>query len=254
MVTIKKLSRDTPFNRFDYVFEDEKRFDKLLPYLYPKLEDTWSVAIIEPKMPYIRTLLTTSYTPNWIDITVFLDKGGYDQISLEFPKILEVEKSPWEQYMELLKTRDVTIADNAAKELYFRAGPRLGDLEAALDKLKDIESISLKDISKVFPPVSRVYAKQVAQAFLNQDKKAWFLYSKLEQELGIEYAYYSIRKYINKLFKEKDDYLLNKPTKDKAVTSIDAYSVNLAYFLFSQSTSPKQLPAIMSCVERRAKC
>lgn len=251
MLSLHAHSKDTKLFGVDYILEDKDRLLKLLPYLVPKLEGVWYVALIEPTLETVRMFLNTNIVQDHIKLDIYLDRSSLEQILLEYPSLSVKELTPWEVYQQIISRFPVPMDSKAMREIYFRVGPKREALEEALDKFKELDYVTVRDVDKLYVPRRRIYARQVAQAFLTKDKNRWKKYCALEQELGISIAYYAIRKYIRKLFKEKDKYLNNKETTDKMVDKIDVYTIIHAYYLFSQSTDYHQLPALLSCIERR---
>ena len=253
MLTFHPLARGNKFPSADYIFEDIESFSSMLPYMLPKIEGDWNIVLIDPPLDRVRIYVSTEVIPEYLNLAIYLDKEKLGQILMENPKLHAEKTSPWDKYLKLLADFPVQFDPKAAKELFYRVGPETDKLERALELLKDCSYVTIKELNKRFVATRRVYARQVAIAFLSHERpdKCWSLYNQLEHDLGMEISYYAIRKYIRKLMKEKDAYLSNKDTKDNAVTKIDVYSVIHAFYLFNQSTSYKQLPALLSCIERR---
>jgi hypothetical protein len=245
------LRKDTKLAKSDYVFDDTDKFALILPYLKPKLNGDWAVAIVEPPIDVVRNYIRADNIPPWLNVTVYMEKGALSQLFMEFSHLSTKEPSPWEKYIELIKEFDVPMEDKAMREIYYRAGPSTESLTEALELFRDLEFVRMPDVNKRLLPVRRVYARQVLIAFLQKDKYAWKKYSQLENELGVAISFFAMRKYLRKLLNEKNAYLRNKPVTDKAVTSVDIYTIIHAYLLFETASSEKQLPSILSCIERR---
>ena len=50
MIELRQHKKDMDFSSFDYVFEDVKKFEDVLPFLLPKLEGEWRILLVEPKL------------------------------------------------------------------------------------------------------------------------------------------------------------------------------------------------------------
>ena len=61
------------FTPYDYVFEDVKKFEDVLPFLLPKLDGEWHILLVEPKPSYIRTYLDTSVIPSYIHLLITVE-------------------------------------------------------------------------------------------------------------------------------------------------------------------------------------
>lgn len=252
MVELRQHRKDMDFSIYDYVFEDVDKFEKVLPYLLPKLEGSWKLLLVEPKMEHIRCYLDTSVIPSYIDLLITVDANQLEQLYLERPNLVEKERTPWDIYMDLIKQFPVPMEDKALRELYFRVGPKETDLAAALVELEQYDYISMKVINKHFAPVQRVFASQVVRAFLlGRFRLGWTLLSKLETEIGSTVSFYAIRKYLRRLLKEKEQYLQNEDVKERIVEQVDGYTLILLYWLFETATSPNQLYPILQMFERR---
>lgn len=252
MVELRQHRKDMDFSSFDYVFEDVSKFEKVLPYLRPKLEGEWKLLLVEPKMEHIRTYLDTSVIPSYISLLITVDPNQLTQLYLERPGLVEKERTPWDIYMDLIKQFPVPMEDRAMRELYFRVGPKDTDLAAALTELEQYDYITIREINKHFAPVQRVYANQVVRAFLLYGgKRAWNMLSVLEKEIGSTVAFYAMRKSIRRILHDKELYLRNEDFKERVVERVDGYTIILLYWLFETATSPNQLYPILQMFERR---
>lgn len=252
MIELRQHRKDMDFSSYDYVFEDVKKFEEVLPFLFPKLEGEWNILLVEPKPACIRTYLDTSVIPSYIHLLISVDKNQLEQLYLERPNLVEKERTNWDVYMDLIKEFPVPMDDKAMREIYYRTGPKEENLRAALNELCDYTTITMKEVNKHFAPVNRVYANQVMRAFLvGRYRQAWAMLSMLEREIGSTVAFYAMRKSIRRLFAEKCRYLQNESIKDTLVERVDGYTIILMYWLFEGATSPEQLYPILLMFERR---
>lgn len=252
MIQIRKHSRDIDFNIYDYVIEDSDKFLSLLPFLTPKVEGDWHVIIIEPKLAFIRMCLDTEIIPEYLDLVITVEQSLLDQLYLERPNLVEKEKSNWDRYLDMLASFSSILANKTMYEIYRRCGPREDNLRAALDTLSQYPVITMREINKHFAPVTRVYAKQVVQAFLRKHySSAWKMLGILEADIGSTVAFYAMRKSIRSVFQAKCKYLRNEETTEYIVESVDVYTIILLYWLFESATSPEQLYPILLMFERR---
>lgn len=251
MIDLRKHQKYVDYSIFDYVFEDGASFESILPYLAPKLQGQWEVALVEPKPVFVRTFLDTSIVPSYIHLTMFIEGRQLEQLYLERPQLVEKEKSSWDTYMDLIKTYPIPIDDKALREIYYRKGPKEADLREALNTLSDYPVITLREVNKHFAPVQRVYASQVVRLFLQKDfKKAWKSLPVLERELGTTIAFYAMRKNIRAVFEAKCKYLQNEETKESIVATVDSYTIVRLYWWFEVATGPEQLYLILAMFEK----
>lgn len=252
MIELRQHKKDIDFSAYDYVFEDVKKFEDVLPFLLPKLEGEWNVLLVEPKLAQIRTYLDTTIVPSYIHLVITVEASQLSQLYLERPGLVEKEKTSWDIYMELLKSFQVPMDDKAMREIYKRKGPKEEDLRKALEELADYPAITISTVNKHFAPVHRVYANQVVRSFLCRDfKRAWRMLSILESELGTPIAFYAMRKNIRRIYEEKCKYLRNEDTREWIVSKVDGYTIILLYWWFEEATSPEQLYPILTMFERR---
>lgn len=252
MIELRQHKKDMDFSSFDYVFEDVKKFEDVLPFLLPKLEGEWRILLVEPKLSYIRTYLDTSIIPSYLNLIITVEPNQLEHLYLERPQLVEKERTSWDIYMDLIKEFPIPMDDKAMRELYYRTGQKEENLRAALDQLLDYPVITMREINRHFAPVNRVYANQVMRAFLfGRYKQAWAMLSMLEREIGSTVAFYALRKNIRKLFSEKCKYLQNETVTEKTVERVDGYTIILMYWLFETATSPDQLYPILLMFERR---
>ncbi|MDR1523280.1 MAG: hypothetical protein LBS29_04950 [Endomicrobium sp.] len=252
MVKFQRLTKAVKMYGADYVYNDIEDFYTILPYLAPKLKGDWTIYILGKSIAEVNKCLEDGFIPEYLDVTIFLDVNTLQSLLLKYPSLEISDISDWDKFMRLIEEFPVLFEKKAMNELYKRVGPKTDDLEKALDSLKGLEYISYKDITSRFLSVNKVYARQVLRLFLLQDMRyAWKLYSTLEEDIGIDIAFYSMRRYMYMLFEEKLNYLSNKSYRDKLVQKVDAYTINYAYYLFTQATSPKQLLSILWAIEKR---
>jgi hypothetical protein len=245
------LGKDVRIGKADYIFEDMDKFDAILPYLKPKIVGEWHIALVDANVGRVKQYIKSDAIPKWLNVSVYLDKKLVEQLVLEFPGLEVRDLNPWERYINLIKEFNVPMEDKAMREIYYRAGPSTQNLAETLEEFRNLDFIRMSDVNKRLPPVKRVYAKNVLLSYLRNKPYAWKLYCSLEEELGLKIAFYAMRKYMRKLFFEKTKYLLNKHVTDKAVLDVDVYRIIHAYYLFESAVAYKQLPAILSSIERR---
>lgn len=137
MIELRQHRKDMDFTPYDYVFEDVKKFEDVLPFLLPKLDGEWHILLVEPKPSYIRTYLDTSVIPSYIHLLITVEPNQLEQLYLERPNLVEKERTNWDVYMDLIKEFPVPMDDKAMRELYYRAGPKEESLRAALNELMD---------------------------------------------------------------------------------------------------------------------
>jgi hypothetical protein len=243
--------KNTRIRKADYIFEDFEKFESLRPYLKPKLKGEWAIVLVDTPVGQVRKYIKDNTIPGWLNLSVYLERQSVEQLVMEFPRYRLKELTPWEKYIELIKEFNIPMEDKAMKEIYYRAGPSVQNLADTLEEFKHLDFVRMSDVDGKLPPVRRVYAKEVLLSFLRNKPYSWKRYSLLEEEIGIQVSFYAMRKYVRKLFFEKANYLTNKPVKDKAVYDVDVYRIIHAYFLFEEAVSYKQLPAILSFIERR---
>ena len=147
MIELRQHRKDMDFSSYDYVFEDVRKFEDVLPFLLPKLEGEWNILLVEPKPSYIRTYLDTSVIPSYIHLLITVEPNQLEQLYLERPNLVEKERTNWDVYMDLIKEFPVPMDDKAMRELYYRAGPREESLRSALDELVDYSIITMREIN-----------------------------------------------------------------------------------------------------------
>lgn len=253
MVTIRQHNKSIDFSVYDYVFEDAEKFLSILPFMTPKIEGDWSIIVIEPKLPFVRTCLDTEIIPAYLELVITIESGQLEQLYLERPNLVEKEKSNWEIYMDMVAHFESVLDNRSMYEIYRRCGPKEDNLRTALNTLSIYPVITLTEVNKHFAPVTRVYANQVVRSFLlGRFRQAWRQLSILEEEIGPTVAFYSMRKNIRHLLREKSKYLRNEDTGERLIENIDVYSLIYLYQLFETAASPLQLYPILLMFERRS--
>ena len=245
----------------DYILEDGESFDALLPYLYPRIDGEWKVVIIDPDIKTLRHLYTLTI-PTCVDLRVYADGTDISQFALEKPDLQVTKVSSYALYEELFKDISVVFEPRAVSEIYNRAGPDIDNLKTALSDVIQVsngEYVTMADVNKVLLPNKRVYTSDIVRAFIVDPriKYRWSLANKYVEELGQDYAYYALRKYVFNLLKYKAKYLRNEDIPQRFqrdVTEIDAFTIDYAYSLFCEYSKPTLLPAVLYKLERRLLC
>lgn len=252
MVEVRQYRKGMSYKGYDNVYEDSKEFESVLPYMMPRIEGEWSILILEPKMDFVRACLDTGIIPSYISLTLAVEPSQLEQLYMERPKLTEQEKSPWQVYLGLLAHFPNAMEDKAMRELYYRVGPSEDKLAEALEQLKEVPFVTVKEIDKRWTPVERVYASQVVRTFLTGKRSvAWTQLRILEGEIGMRVAFYAMRKAVRKLFNSKAKYLRNQPVKERFISQVSIYDITLLYWLFEEATDPNQLYPILQMFERR---
>ena len=231
----------------DYTFTTLEEYDLVLPYLTPKFGDNWLMQLIDPTIKEAKQLIDRG-VPHFIDMHIYLVKLKLDNVLLENPSLAPKEISNKEAFLNLVAELNHPIDDNAMWHVYKVFNRNLADIEDALQKL-DVEAqgltITLKQVTATFALTERIYTSQVIRAFIMQERWRWNKLDKLVAELGVDYAYYSMRKQVNALLKDKVAYLENGTYKNRAVETIDAVSIDKLVILFAYSNNPKELSSIL---------
>lgn len=242
----------------DYLLEDSDEFFKLLPYLYPKIEGEWEISVIDPTIKALRQIYATD-VPNDLRVNIYADSKDIAQFQLERPDITTEKVSNWTLYQELFRDIDKVFEPKAVNEIYSRAGPDIDNLKQALTEVLAVSegnTVTVKDVDKVLLSNKRVYANEVIRAFIGPSKLQWRwqLLDWLREELGDDYAFYAMRKYVRALLLNKNKYLRNEEVADRFardVKEIDALTIDYTYSLFVMYDKPLFIPAIFYKLERR---
>lgn len=240
MIRFVVYARDTRIYDTDYIFEDCEKLLKLLPYLKKKIEGTWNIAVLLPSIKYARKFVDEEIVPEYVDLVMYLEKDVSTQLMSERPKLLVKEKTAYERYMDIIADMKVLIDPKAAKELYFRVGQSKGKLQEYLMELADQsngQTVTLDMVKRNVVDERRLYASDVLNAFLLRDRWRWKRYEKFVSALGRDYAFYSLRKYVTRLVREKNKYLRNEETTIRGIERIDGFSINHAFIVFNTTVS-----------------
>lgn len=253
MIKFLIYSRDTRILDTDYLFEDPAKFMALVPYLRPKIEGDWKIAIIEPPIKFVRQIADTEFVPEYVTLELYLEKNVAQQIMLEKPKLIVKQKTAYEKYMDLIADTKVLIDPKAAKELYRRVGTnkdKIPDYLLELSEKAENGQVTVNMVRTHVVDERKVYASEVLLAFLARDRWRWKKYNDLVEELGTRYAFYAIRKYAGKLLVDKNKYLRNEDTEIRGIDKIDAFRINQAFVLFN-TTKYTELDMCMRLLENR---
>jgi hypothetical protein len=272
-VKFHRMARDFSPVGADYIFDKLEDFEKILPYLYPKIDGEWSIMLVDLKIVDCRRLLDDLQVPEYLEIECHLKQDVLGLLFAEYPKYRSEEKSKWEQYLETVANFPKTIEKRASSELFKRCHGDVGAIREALAELLtmsiDEDVITIRHINAILLANDSVYAKDVILTLLLKPNvlvpsrgsrlsrykynNPFELYTKLEYEIGRDAAFYSMRKYLRNLYEGKIDYLRNKETKEKEVVEVlDVYEIAHAYLTFFMS-SPLQILTCLTILEERTR-
>ena len=254
MIEVLQYNKKVKIPDVDYSLDKPEDLEHLLYVLTPKLSGKWKIALIDFKIKDVKELLSRDLFPEYIHCLVLLPAAKLDQVLLEFPKFQQKQKSNKDIFKDLVAGLEHLLEEKAMWALYNSMSGNINKLEEALTKLdKECteQTITLKQVRKVYDLKQVVYASEVLEAFLTGNRFRWSKFHTLVSELGEEYAYYAIYKQVRKALTDKSDYLVNKDTKNSIVNKVDAPFICYAYYLFATNTTWKNLYAIMLRLDDR---
>jgi len=255
MITLAKYNPKSSLPESDYVLETSDKFFDIVNLLTPKFNGSWEFVLIDPKLKFVKDLISNKTLPDWINVILLLSNKKIEEVVLQYPEYQPKDKSRKEQLNDIIAELTHVIDNSAKKALLTALGHNMEELRTTLLKLdKECtgEKITLKQVQGEINYTKRVYASDVVNAFLLRDARRWNLYNTLVREIGAEISYYAMYKYVKSLLTEKENYLLNKDIKKFIVKRIDAPLVCYAYTLFANSTNHYQLYGILYCLENRS--
>lgn len=255
MISLKEYNSKTRLPKADYVFEDVKTLSAVLPNLTPKIEGLWDMLLINPTIKECKQLLDSTVIPQWITLTVFLQNSKLENICLQYPQYQPKKVSFKEQAQTILSGITHTVDPKAFNVLLSAFRGNIVDLQATLellDKECSTAVITLNEVQKRVNYQKPTYASEVMNAFLLKASNRWKLLNNLVQQLGEEFAYNALYKYVKSLLLDKEDYLHNKSVKNQIISRIDAPAICNAYVAFTLSSNYKQLRNVLQVIECRS--
>lgn len=249
MIQLFELTRKTRIVNGDYTFDGEGDFISMLPFLTPKFDGNWQIALVDPSIKYAHTLADNNNIPSYVDCYVYMSPAKIEQVVLKHPSMIPKKQKPWDAYMEMISELSNTIEPKAAKYLYKAIGGDTEKLKEALlqlDNKCESGSITLNNVKEMYTAaVKPVFSTDVVLAFFMKDAGRWRLYEKLVSELGERYSYYTIRKNVFKWLNEKAAYLKNEETTIRFIDKVDAPFISYVNVLFSLSNDYRELSTLM---------
>jgi hypothetical protein len=255
MISFEKYSSKTKIPDADYVFDKTDKLYDLLSLLTPKFKGNWLIILIDPKLKFVKDLIQNHNIPTWVNILIYLNSKKLEEVVVQHPDLQPKEKSKKETFNDMIGKLNHLIDKRAKATLFAALSVNMSDLEETLTKLDSEctgDTITYKQVQNVINYTKRVYASDVINAFLLGDARRWSLYNSIVQELGMEYSYYAMYKYVKGLLSAKGDYLQNKDVKQFVVKKIEAPRICYAYVLFANSTNYYQLYCILYSLEHRS--
>ena len=258
MISVKS-AKCSHSDKADYFFEHADDYFDVLPYLYGKIIGKWYIMVLADNIKEIRHIFNVG-VPEDVTVDVLTDQSNIEQFLMEHPDTRVAALSPYEMYMELFRDiGDIIFDPKAVSEIYKRAGPNIEELEKALQQViqtSDGIKVTMQDVDKVLLPNKRVYASDIARAFLHMRECPWRwqLVDRFINDLGQDFAFYSVRKYIQQLLQNKNKYLHNETVAERYardVQTVDAFTVIHAYATFTKYNKPAMFRAVLRELEGR---
>lgn len=250
------FSTELSHSKFDYRLDKPDRFFDLLPYLFKKLSGEWNIELVDFDIGTVREILDHTNIPDYVSVYLVLAGDVIGMLQAERPELKVTKKSVWEYYNDLLAELPILIDSKAASMLYNRLPRNRTVIKQAIDSLskscEDKGIIEISDVRNVTLSHNVYYSNQVVRAFAEHDRNRWKIFDQFELELGTHYAFYALRKYVNKLLKDKSNYLSNDEYKDKNVEVVDTYMIIFLLGRFN-TYKPEQLICIFSEFDRMRK-
>lgn len=257
MVRFEQLARNPKFKDADYVFDDEDTCLQMMDRLTPKIGSAWIIYLVDPSLAFVRAHIADAKTiPDFVDCVVYVHASKMDSVFEMCPWAKLETLSMWDQFKQLVAELDHPMNKNAYSYLYNSIGPNYDELKEALEQLDtecEEDTITLAQVKKSYLYTKRIYARDVLEAFVGKRSNRWNTYSKYVKELGLEIAYYALRKQITTALIEKCKYLNNEQTKNKLALGVDAATLSYMYFVFNNSSSFYELPGLMYKIDNRTK-
>lgn len=259
----------------DYILSSWSEYAKVMDYIkYPTLDgNPIRVVLWCWTMTDIRELLKCGEYKS-CEYTAVLKQDTLSTLLAEFPEFREKEKSSWEVYQEFLKSYHRILKPEVVNALYNRTKGKIDAIKEALEQLDAMfprsVTLTLKEVDLVLVAKKEVYARDVVLALLLCNNpiiplrghryskyRTMNIFSKLtmlEDTIGRSYAFYAMRKFLQKLDEDKQRYLKGEATKDIKdkfiLEHIDTYSLLTARFIFESVDWKAARCAIHMILER----
>ncbi len=254
MIRVVKSSERQSLPKMDYNFEQYDYYLDIAPLLTPKFNGNWKILLNDFSLVEVEAILNENIIPEHFDVYMLLGSNKYDKVIKENPKLYVKPKSNWEIYKDMIAGLDVLIDKRAMNDLYSAIGNNINELQEALMMLATkAEDGYITDnlVRQSYNVQNRVYASDVLHAFYMRQDNRWKLANKYVKELGTDYAFYAMRRYIRRLLHDKGAYLKNKDTKLRETKNIDAPFISFAYTTIENSPSPKDLILFFRALDAR---
>lgn len=253
MIKILKASNKLVLPKADYNFEKYEQYCDLVPMLTPKFEGKWVLVLNDFKISEVTDILNTENNTA-IDVYILLRGEKYDTVIKENPKYYTKQKTAWESYKELIANMNCMIDKRAMSNLYKAIGPNIIELQKALSHLKDKakdDLITNKLVTSEYNVTTNVYSSDVLEAFYSKQKNRWTLANKFLNDLGNEYAYRAMLRYVRNLLQDKSNYLTNKNVRLRETKDIDAPFIAYAYSIIENVQTSKDFILFLVALENR---
>jgi hypothetical protein len=260
----------------DYILDKISDYNKLVDFVkFQKLSgEKWKITLISPEIKEVRRLVDQP-EPSCVELIVLVPKDVLTKIRMESPKQVETKVSKWESFLEVLTSTSLVINNSAVSKLYERTGGVLSKVTDTIRELEEVygegSEITVKELNAVILDDSKVYAGDILKALFVDGNllvppkgsmlskytyKKWRkLYDKLLEQIDSDFAFYSLRSQVRKMYDAKLKYLNNgdvpRQFKD-LVEVVDVYEIMHAMLLFNLS-NPSQTLCVLLAIEGRKR-
>lgn len=266
MISYKQTVKHVPTNSFHYVFEKYGDLVKVLDkFLIPPIGGNWEFCLIDARYQDVKKLQETVIA-DFVNITLYL------QVEVLTALGIATEKTkPWDIYLEYVSTYPKPIDNKVLKTIYYGMNRDIDNIFSVLDGLAEDDTVSKIDMSVIqnfLSYESTIYPSDVVCSLLcyKRDFAEFKRFNKrhpmnfINQLIGVlgeSYAYYAVRKYVDKLFQNKLSYLNTGESKadftqKKLIDCIDIHELTYLYILMHSSQSTN-LYITLEILERREK-
>lgn len=255
MIEFVQSSRGSQLPSADYVLDKTDKFLDIVQELTPKFEGRWSFVLLNPKLVFVKDIVTNNRVPDWVDVQIRVGSKKLEELCIEFPDKTPKQKTRKEEFDDLVATLNHPLDVAAVRRAY---DAYKVDADSTVEALRRIDqelttdTIGVKDLRDNIIVNDVLYASDVLCAFMTKDRYAWDKYYKLLTNVGRDVAYFAMRKYITRLLMAKHNYLQNKKSDLYVVSKIDAPMIAYTYLLFMRSNSPSQLYCILYWILNRS--
>ena len=212
MYYLYKKSKKANLPTFDYTFNNFKDFYVIADILSIPYRGTYYIRVKCDDVKDITSFYKVKEQYNFLEIYIEVNEALLQYVRLRIPGISLLNIEPdFEVFKRLVEKYDILFDKDCHRKVYFSIDHSYEEMDEALSLIKSTfpnkRVITDDEINQLFVIENLVWPSQVAIAYIKQDRFRVNKLRKCIETFGNDMCYYSMRKTVRNLLKDKIKYL-----------------------------------------------